>query len=257
MKNLLSVLVLVLVGLVVSVFPPVHAEEARPLRVGVSADFEPISFVVSDEIQGIEVDFAHMVAERMERPLELRIYQFKDLLGALEAGEIDMVMSGMSVTEERRSRVRFADPYMEIGQMAIVRTEDASQFGQPHALETNGLKVGVHQGSTGEDWVLENLANANLIAYPGVEQGLGGLRNSEVDVFVHDSTTSWQLSRSFVNDNLMSLNRFLTRESVAWAVRRDEPELQLAANLILKDLKANGQVSEVIKRWLPVIPVSI
>ncbi|MCB1693281.1 MAG: transporter substrate-binding domain-containing protein [Pseudomonadales bacterium] len=233
------------------------ADEPRPLRVGVSIDFEPMAFIVSDEVQGIEVDFARMLAARIDRPLEIKIYAFKDLIDALESGEIDIIMSGMSITDERKERVRFSEPYMDIGQMAIVRTEDASKFGQPNALNTDGLKVGVHQGTTGEAYVLDNLPHANMIAYEGVEQGLAALRNGDVDVFIHDSTTSWQLSRSFVNDNLMSLNRFLTKESIAWAVRKDDPELLTTVNLILKDMKAQGQVSDVINRWLPVIPVTL
>jgi polar amino acid transport system substrate-binding protein len=232
-------------------------DEPRPLRVGVSIGFEPIAFVVSDELQGIEVDFAQMLAQRIGRPLKLKVYQFSELIPSLEAGEIDVIMSAMSVTPERSERVRFTRPYMEIGQMAIVRVEDASVYGQTDALATDGLKVGVHFGSTGENYVLDNLPRANMISFEGVEQGLEGLRRGDVDVFIHDSTTSWQLSRSFLNDNLMSLNRFLTRESVAWAVAKDRPELQTTLNLVLKDMKASGEVSQVIGRWLPVVPLSV
>ncbi|XOV88646.1 MAG: substrate-binding periplasmic protein [Pseudomonadota bacterium] len=233
------------------------APEVAPLRVGVSAEFEPIAFVVADELQGIEIDFARMLAARFERPLQIKTYAFKDLLDALVNGEVDVVMSAMSITEERKARVRFTEPYMEVGQMAIVRREDASEYGGPQGLAKPGLKVGVHQGSTGEAYVINNLEKANLIAYEGVERGLAGLREGEVDVFIHDSTTSWQLSRSFVNDNLMSLNRFLTRESIAWAVRKDANELQTAIDLVLKDMKSRGQVAEVIQKWLPVIPVTL
>lgn len=232
-------------------------DQPRPLRVGVSVGFEPIAFFVSDELQGIEIDFAHMLAERIDRPLEFKVYPLNELIDALESGEIDVVMSAISITPERQERVRFTAPYMEVGQMGIVRTSDASRFGRPNALNTDGLKVGVHLGSTGEDFVLNNLAKANMIAYEGVEVGLEGLRQGDIDVFIHDSTTSWQLSRSFLNDNLMSLNRFLTRESIAWAVAKDQPELQTTINLILKDMKASGEVSEVIGRWLPVVPLSV
>lgn len=233
------------------------ASEPRPLRVGVSIDFEPIAFLVSDELQGIEVDFARILAGRIDRPLELKMYPFRELLDALEKREIDIIMSAMSITEERKQRVRFSDAYMNIGQMAIVRTEDASRFGQPSALLTHGLRVGVHRGTTGEAYVEENLPHANTIAFDSVEIGLESLRKGELDVFIHDSTTSWQLSRSFVNDNLMSLNRFLTSESIGWAVHKDDPEFQTTINLILKDMKEQGQVAEVIGRWLPVIPVTL
>ncbi|MEX0941870.1 MAG: ABC transporter substrate-binding protein [Pseudomonadales bacterium] len=233
------------------------SDESRPLRVGVSVGFEPIAFFVSDELQGIEIDFARMLAQRIDRPLEIKVYPFGELIPSLKAGEIDVIMSAMSVTPERSEQVRFTTPYMEIGQMAIVRVEDASVFGQANALATDGLKVGVHLGSTGEDYALANLPKANMISYEGVERGLEALRNGDIDVFIHDSTTSWQLSRSFVNDHLMSLNRFLTRESIAWAVANDQPELQTTLNLILKDMRSSGEVSDVVRRWLPVVPLSV
>ena len=72
---------------------------------------------------------------------------------------------------------------------------------------------------------------------------------------MHDSTTSWQLSRSFVNDNLLSLGQFLTKEQIAWAVRQDNPDLRAALNLALEKLQRNGEVSGVLGQWLPVIPV--
>lgn len=234
------------------------AEDTRPpLRVGVSPEFEPVAYSVSGELQGIEIDFANKIADRIDRPLEVRTYEFEELIPALAEKEIDVIMSAMSVTDERKESVRFTNPYMEVGQMAIVRTEDASKFGQKNALAQNGLKIGVHKGTTGEDYVVEHLEHANVVAYDSVESGLKGLRNGEVDAFIHDSITSWQLNRSFVNDNLMSLNRPLTQEHIAWAVHKEASELQTTLNLILKDMKAEGEVSEVIQKWLPIVPLGI
>lgn len=234
-----------------------QAAEPRPLRVGVAPKFEPVAFKVSGQLQGIEIDFANKLAIRLQRPVEFHEYPFSDLIPALERGEIDVIMSGMSITEARREHVRFTRPYMDIGQMAVVRTADASTYGQPGALREDGLRVGVQKGSTGEAWVTSHLAHANVIAYEGAEAGLAALRAGNIDVFIHDSTTSWQLGRSFINDKLMSLSRFLTSESVGWAVRKDAPELQTTLDLILKDMKSGGEVKAVLKKWLPVSPAAI
>jgi len=194
---------------------------------------------------------------RVPREIECRVYPFADLISALEANEIDIIMAGMSITEPRKKRVRFSNPYMVVGQMGIVRAADAAKFSGPQPLSRPGLKVGVHLGSTGEQYVMDNLEQANMISYDSVEDGLAALRDARIDAFVHDSTTSWQLSRSFVNDNLLSLNRFLTRESIAWATRRGDRELHKLVNYALEDMKEEGDVSEVIDRWLPMIPVKL
>jgi ABC-type amino acid transport substrate-binding protein len=229
----------------------------KPLRIGVSVNFEPVAFYVSDELQGIEIDFANKIAERLDRTVEFHVYKLDQLFTALEDGEIDVIMSATSITEDRKARVRFTKPYMEIGQMAIVRTEDATEYGKIGALKQTELKVGVHKGTTGEAYVRTEMNSPNVYAYASVEQGLEALRIAEVDLFIHDSITSWQLSRSFVNDNLLSLNRYLTKESVAWAVHSENPELQVTLNLLLKDMVAQGEVKEVLNRWLPVIPVEL
>lgn len=248
-------LLLVLILLISNTW--VYAAALKPLRVGVSVDFEPVAFYVSDELQGIEIDFADKISEALDRPVEFHVFQLPQLFTALEEGHIDVIMSAISITEDRKARVRFTTPYMQIGQMAIVRVENATKFAQTGALKQPGLKVGVHKGTTGEAFVRAELNNPDIMAYSSVEQGLEALRISEVDLFIHDSTTSWQLSRSFVNDKLLSLNRYLTKESIAWAVHQDNPELQVTLNLLLKDMIAKGEVKEILNRWLPVIPVEI
>ena len=231
--------------------------ELKPLKVGITVDFEPVAFYVSNELQGIEVDFANNIAKQIDRPVEFHEYQMDQLFSALEGGKIDVIMSAISVTDERVARARFTNPYMEMGQMAIVRAEDANEYSKNGALRQAELKVGVHKGTTGDMFVRAEMNSPHVYPYASPEQGLEALRIGEVDLFIHDSITSWQLSRSFVNDNLLSLNRYLTRESIAWAVHLENPELQVTLNLILKDMVAQGEVKEILNRWLPVIPVEL
>ena len=248
LKTLILLLALV-IGL-----PSYGENDAPTLRVGMFTEFTPLCFIVSGEIQGIEVDLANQLGARLGRKIEIKTYAFTDLIPALEAGDVDIVMSGLSITPERKERVSFTAPYMEIGQMAIVHIENAAAFGKPDPLQQSGLKMGVQRGSTGEAYVSENYPRANVISYTGVESGLEALREKQIDVFVHDSTTSWQLGDSFVNDNLLSLNRFLTHESIAWAMRKDANDLLLAVNLSLENLKSEGKVNEILAKWLPGIP---
>jgi ABC-type amino acid transport substrate-binding protein len=231
--------------------------ELKPLRVGVSVDFQPVAYYVSDELQGIEIDFANKIAKRLNQPVEFHVYPLDKLFTALEDYEIDVIMSAVSVTDGRATRVRFTKPYMEIGQMAIVRAEDATEYSKPGALKQAGLKVGLHRGTTGEKFVRTKMTEPDVYAYASVEQGLEALRASKVNLFIHDSITSWQLSRSFINDNLLSLNRYLTKESVAWAVHSENTELQATLNTFLDDMIAQGEVKEVLNRWLPIVPVEL
>lgn len=227
------------------------ADNVRPLRVGIFDDFAPVAYERNGTLQGIEVDLANRVSTAMKRPLELKVYAFTELLNALVAGEVDVVMSGLSITPEREERVLFSEPYMGIGQMAIVRTEDAGTLAKPAAMDQPGLKMGVHLGSTGEAFVRENYPEAEVFAFKGVEKALEALRWGELDMVVHDSTTSWRLSTSFINDELISLNRYLTEEQIAWAVNKDNPDLVVALNLILANMRESGELNDILLQWLP------
>ena len=226
-------------------------ESAPPLRVGMVDEFSPMAFRVAGELQGIEVDLAHIVSERLGRPPQIDIFAFDELIVRVADGTIDVAMSGLSVTAKRRELVEFTEPFLQVGQMAIVRVPDVQVYVKPGAMAKPGTRIGVQRGGTGEAFVRGEFKHALVTAFPGVESGLQALRDGEVDVFVHDSTTSWQLGRSFVNDNLLSLNRHLTEEKVAWAVHPASRELITALNLILKEIKSDGTLNEVLSRWLP------
>ena len=228
----------------------------QPLRVGMSMAFPPYAYEVAGKLQGIEVDLARLLSARLNRELEIKTYTFDKLIQKLEAGEIDIIMSGLSITDERKKRVSFTNSFLQIGQMVIVHIEEAPKLADTNSLGQPGIKLGVQRGTTGEIYVLESFPSAELVSFNGVEDALDALRNKRIDAFVHDSTTSWQLGDSFINDRLISLNRTLTTESIAWAVNRENSELLLVVNLVMETLKDDDSVNQVLLRWLPGLPVS-
>src|SRR5262245_11470139 len=83
------------------------------LRVGTSGDYAPLTFVEGGQLKGVEIDFANELAKETGRKLELVQMPFVELIPALEGGKIDVIMSGMSVTSERKEKVEFTDPYLQ------------------------------------------------------------------------------------------------------------------------------------------------
>lgn len=223
-----------------------------PLIVGVSATAPPILFEENGEIKGVEADLAQLVAERLGRPIEFKRYAFVDLFSALERGEVDVLMSGLSITPERSAFVRFTEPYMEVGQLAVIRQEDVGRFGLPNAMRRAGVRVGYERGSTAEMYVAARLPRAEAFAFDDVDAGVRSLRAKRIDYFIHDAPTIWRLAGDPKSRDLLGLYRPLTQEFLAWAVRPEDTHLLSLLNTALSHWKREGVIETILARWIPV-----
>jgi ABC-type amino acid transport substrate-binding protein len=222
------------------------------LVVGVSPHYQPVIFEREGEIVGIEADLAKLVGESLGRRIVFQRYEFPQLMGALERGEVDVIMSGLSITPERSRRVRFTEPYMQVGQLALIRADDVARFGRVSSIRRGGVRVGYKRGTTGERFVGMELTRSLSFAFDGIEEGLRSLRAGRIDFFVHDAPTIWTLAGDARNHDLLGLYQPLTEEYLAWAVRLDDDKLHSLLNATLAHWKREGRVEPILDRWIPV-----
>jgi|TARA_R110002072_G_scaffold7414_3_gene40086 ABC-type amino acid transport substrate-binding protein len=225
---------------------------AEGLKVGISTDYPPLAYKQEGRIVGIEADNATAVGAILGRKMTMVEMPFEKLIPALQAGEIDVIMSGMSVTSARGEQVIFTDSYMEIGQMAIMLMDNATQFSQPWSIYRKGVRVGVEPGTTGAQFAKIELEEAKISYFSTPSAAFEGLRNDDIDLYVHDAPTSWQLATSQDNEDLLSLYAPLTNEQLAWAVRKDDEHLAQALSAALLTMKGNGSLRYILNRWIPV-----
>lgn len=225
---------------------------AQGLKAGVSPDYPPLAFKQEGELVGIEADNARALASLMDKRITLVELPFAELLPALQSGKIDMIMSGFSVTDERSQQVLFTDAYMDMGQMAIVHREKIASFAQPWAIYREGVRIGVEPSTTGAAYAESELKDARIKYFTDADAAFEGLRSDTIDLYVHDAPTSWQLATAGDNNDLISLYHPLTKESLAWAVRRDDAALAAELNSALAKMKANGTLRYILNRWIPV-----
>jgi ABC-type amino acid transport substrate-binding protein len=223
-----------------------------PLRVGVSPTYEPVIFEKDGEIVGIEADLARRVGEALGRRVVFERRPFPELIDALERGEVDVVMSGLSITPERAGRVRFCEPYMQVGQLALIRSSDMARFGRTHLLRRLGARIGYERGTTGERFVATRLTGSRSFAFDGVDAGIRSLRAGRIDYFVHDAPTVWRLAGDPTSRDLQGLYHPLTEEHLAWAVRPSDTKLLALLNTTLAHFKREGLIEPIIDRWIPV-----
>lgn len=226
--------------------------QAQTLKVGLSPDYPPLQYREEGRIVGIEPDNARAVGKILGREIQLVPMPFGQLLPALENGRVDVVMSGLSVTAARSERVAFTEPYLRVGQMAILHLDKAARFAQPWAVYREGVRVGVEPETTGDAFARRQLPDAQLSYFEAPEAAFAALRADRIDLYIHDAPTSWQLANDSRNSDLISQYSPLTEEMLAWAVRKDDPQLQGDLNRALDLMRSNGTLSYILSRWIPV-----
>ena len=245
----------VLAGCVTSQYYADPPKEAPPptgpvLRVGVTPTYPPIIFKQADQIVGVESELAALLGARLGRTAQLFEMPFTEQIDALLAGRTDIVMSGMSVTDARKLRVAFTEPYLEAGLMAAVRTADVRLYPSRDAVLATIATVGVIEGTTGDVFVQRNFPNARRVAFTRASDGALGLRRRTVDMFVHDAPSiAWLVSAN--EAELGAIRQYLNREPLAWALRPSDTELLRQINAALAGWKQDGTLAGVLGRWLP------
>jgi polar amino acid transport system substrate-binding protein len=222
------------------------------LRVGIQTDYPPLAFEREGELVGIEAELAVKLGQALGRRVRFHAVERKALIPALERGEVDVLMAGMSVTPERSTRVRFIEPYAEVGQMALMRRDALGWLGGEIGLRRSGSRVGFVRGTTGEVYVRGQLPGAIPVALETLEEGERALRAGEVDYLVHDAPTAWRLGMDPNDRELIGLFEPLTDEALAWAVRKDDEALGDRLDALVSEWKERGEIEAILNRWVPV-----
>lgn len=250
--KLFKSLLMILIGTAFSALVTAQGSATKPLLVGVNPFYKPMVFKEEGKLTGIEPATALEVGKLLSRDIQFVELDWEALIPALQQGDIDVIMSGMSITKERQETISFSRPYLEIGQMAIIRINNAGSLSYPGALYKEGRKVGVEPDTTGEAYAQEFLTTATIKPYNTPQQAFAGLRSGDIDYYIHDAPTSWKLAQSQENSDLLPLYRQLSTESLAWAVKKGNNALLNDLNQALATLTNNGTINLLQNRWIPV-----
>lgn len=161
---------------------------AGKVVMGCSADFPPYEFydLGSDSFAGFDISLAKEIAADMGVELEIKDFPFDSLIGAMTAGEIDMILSGMNANEDRKKSVDFSTEYFSGEQAVLVRADQVDSYKVPE--DFNGKKVGAQSGSLQEEFAAEQLATigAEMHVVQKIPDLIMELKTSGIDGLVLD-----------------------------------------------------------------------
>jgi len=221
------------------------------LRVGLSGDQPPFNMTARDgRIIGFEVDVVRKLGEAMGLAVALVQKPFEDLLPALERGEVDLVMSGVTITAERNARVAFVGPYFVSGKSLLTRSPEIANVGSFAALDVPGRTYVALAGSTSEALAREQLPRAEVVTTADYESGIERVRAGRVDAMIADfaicQVTVWREPHA----GLLTIETPLTAEPLGIALPPDDPLLVNLVDNHLRTLEWTGVLTQLKARWL-------
>jgi len=219
-------------------------------RVGVSGNQPP--FVVkskSGTLIGYEVDVANLLANAMKVKLTLVEMPFAELLLALEAGKVDAVMSGMTMTPERNLRVAFVGPYMVSGKSILTKSSTLAAIQETEDIDQSQVKLVALKGSTSQKFVERVLPKAKFTAVDDYDQGVAAVLGGGADAMVADFPICALSLMRYPDAGLATLVKPLTIEPIGIALPAGDSLLLNMVENYLGALEAIGLLEELEKKW--------
>ena len=223
--------------------------EDGKLTVVAELGFAPFEYMdeKTGEPLGFDVDVINAVAEKMGLTASYLPNQKFDTLVPIikQGGKADVSIAAITITDERLESVDFSEPYLDSNQ-AIVVAKGSSETEE--TLNDASKQVVCQGGTTGDEWIGENLPDAVRVPVDDVTAALTGVQTGLYQAMVVDlPVASYMLAQSF--SDLQIVKEIPTGEQYGIAVSKDNPELTQAVNKALEDMKSDGTMKEIETKW--------
>ena len=218
--------------------------EAGKLTMATNATFPPYEMTTdSGEFEGIDIDTAKAIAEKLGPELQVDDMEFDAALLSVQQGKADIAMAGVTVTDERKAVMDFSDSYATGIQSIIV--PEGSDITSPDDLA--GKKIGTQRGTTGYIYCSDDFGDDAVVAYDNGLTAVQALNNGQVDAVVIDN----EPAKAYVESNpgLKILDTSYAEEDYAIGMAKGS-SLEAAVNAALEELKADGTLQSIVDKYI-------
>ncbi|MNB92310.1 Cystine-binding periplasmic protein precursor [compost metagenome] len=218
------------------------------INVGLEGTYPPFSFVDADgKLTGFEVEFSEALAKELGVKVKLQPTKWDGILAALESKRLDAVINQVTISEERKKKYDFSEPYTVSGIQALVLTKKAAELNIKSAADLSGKKVGVGLGTNYEEWVKTNVPTADIRTYEDDPTKFQDLRVGRIDAILIDRLAALEYAKK-AKDTTAAGDAF-SRQEAGIALRKGEPELLAAVNKAIDKLRADGTLKKLSEKY--------
>lgn len=223
-------------------------DSSRELRIGMDLTSPPFEMLdASGSPDGASVKIAEALAEHLGRPLKIVPMQFSGLISALKTGNIDLILSSMTASDERRKSIDFSEPYVFTGLALLVRKDSSIQSIED--LKREGKAVSAKAGTTGELWASANLPGLKQVVFEDQAACVLEVTQGRSDAFLYDQLSIYKYAKQNA-DTTRGLLKAFTEEPWAIGVRKGNDALRVEVNAFIQDFRAKGGFEKIADQYM-------
>ncbi|EFH94199.1 ABC transporter substrate-binding protein/permease [Staphylococcus aureus] len=221
-------------------------KERGELRVGLSADYAPMEFEHTvngkTEYAGVDIDLAKKIAKDNNLKLKIVNMSFDSLLGALKTGKIDIIISGMTSTPERKKQVDFSDSYMMTKNIMLVKKDKVNDY--KDIKDFNNKKVGAQKGTEQEKIAQTEIENASITSLSRLPDVILALKSGKIEGVVVEKPVAEAYLKQNPKLGISNVKFNEEEKDTVIAVPKDSPKLLSQINKTIKEVKDKGLIDK-------------
>ena len=226
---------------------------AETLRVVTDPSFVPFEMMDQEtgEMIGFDMEIIREVADRAGFEIDLNTMDFNGIIPALQTGNVDIAIAGITITEEREEIVDFSDPYYDSGLRILVRESngDVSEFD-----DLEGKKIGTKIGSTSYDYLVKNLeADDGVTPYPGSSDMYMALMSRSIDAVFYDAPNVGYFARTKGEGTVKTVGPLYEGQQYGIALKSGSEWVD-DVNEALAAMKEDGTYKTIYEKWFGPMP---
>ncbi|MNM98102.1 Cystine-binding periplasmic protein precursor [compost metagenome] len=222
-------------------------KEKGEIKIGLEGTYPPFSFQDENgKLAGFEVEFSELLAKQLGVKAKFQPTKWDGILASLESKRLDVVINQVTISEERKKKYDFSQPYTVSGIQALSRKGDEGKFAKPADLA--GKKVGVGLGTNYEQWLKENVPQADVRTYEDDPTKYQDLRSGRLDTILIDRLAAFELVGK-TGETLAVAGAPFARQEAGVTLRKGNPELLAAINQAIDKLRADGSLKALSEKW--------
>lgn len=217
------------------------------VTVATDATFPPFEYVdeTTKNMTGFDIDLINMIAEKANLKISIENTPFDSVTAGISQCQFDIAIAAITITDERKQNMLFSDPYINAGQIVVVRKDETTIKSY---ADLDGKAVAAQLGTTGAIEA-EKIPNVTFKPYDSYDLAFLDLQNKQVDAVIVDYMTAVGFIAKNP-DQLMTTGDVFTDENYGIAVCKNKPELVDKINAALKALKDEGKLKELETKYL-------
>jgi polar amino acid transport system substrate-binding protein len=214
--------------------------------IGTDATYPPMEYYdEKKELVGFDIDLGKQLGQEIQKEVEFKVMTWDDLFPAVEKGEIDAIISSVTITDERKTKYEFSEPYLNAGQVFI--TKRASGSGITKTDVMTGKKIGVQKETTSEKEAMNHTSKDLVISYNDYVEAAASLSAGMIDTIMIDLTGAKGILEK--NPDFVIASDPLTNEFYGIVLKKGNTEMKKQLDTAIAAFQQRGILENLKNKW--------